>query len=556
MEGAPPWSDLDSDLWLLILAALADVAALGRCACASPFFSRGTPSLVERAARERARVMGAHVGDALPSHERSWFAHACFAAGRAALVGARTQHIATGVLHSLVVDVDGLIRVSGCCALPAADVALADADRVAGGAKLGLGDRLVGTSVRNAPICRSLGGVRVRSVACGRHHSLGLDEAGAVWAWGSHSHAPAPPPSSQTLSGTAPGGGGVRGGIGAMFGGRNRGGPARTAGAAAVGARPSDGQPPSTSELPWRVRGGGFERLRIVVVACAEYVSFAIDVRGVGYSWLAAVPGMPVLGRRPGCAPATPAPLGGAEVLESKLCELSASGGHALAVGTDGALYAWGMNAHAQLGLDPSASERLVLEPRRVRGLLAHVRVRSAAAGPAHSLVLSRSGAVYSFGHARYAALGRAPCADSRMGLPPAQILALLPYRVVAIAAGGERPAEGAPASCGAERDAAYSVVLMDDGRVFTMGCAELGGLGRSPAGARVPQEIPLPQHGQQRARASALAVGAGHTLIALEDGRVVGYGRGAALGLGDEVVPFARDQELRIAGVRRRPES
>ena len=81
------------------------------------------------------------------------------------------------------------------------------------------------------------------------------------------------------------------------------------------------------------------------------------------------------------------------EALQERICSVAAGANHSLAVTQSGALYAWGEGGCGQLGHGNDEDQLL---PKRVEGL--QERVCSVAAGPNHSLAVTQSGALYSWG--------------------------------------------------------------------------------------------------------------------------------------------------------------
>lgn len=81
------------------------------------------------------------------------------------------------------------------------------------------------------------------------------------------------------------------------------------------------------------------------------------------------------------------------EALQERVSSVAASWRHSLAVTASGALYSWGCGNYGQLGHGDERNQRL---PKRVEVL--QERVRSVAAGTVHSLAISESGALYSWG--------------------------------------------------------------------------------------------------------------------------------------------------------------
>ncbi len=109
--------------------------------------------------------------------------------------------------------------------------------------------------------------------------------------------------------------------------------------------------------------------------------------------------------------------------------------------------------------------------PRRVE-VLAGVRVRSASAGDAHSLVVTEEGELYSFGEDRYGKLSHGDAEDEHS---PTLVDALRHVRIAAAAAGTYQ-----------------SLALAGDGTVFSWGGKGNGqlSLGRSGGNTLSPQRV------------------------------------------------------------------
>ena len=80
-----------------------------------------------------------------------------------------------------------------------------------------------------------------------------------------------------------------------------------------------------------------------------------------------------------------------AALLAVRVCSVAAGGEHSLAVTESGALYSWGGGGYGRLGHGHKQHQRL---PKRVVAL--QERVCSVAAGQNHNLVVTESGALYS----------------------------------------------------------------------------------------------------------------------------------------------------------------
>jgi len=87
----------------------------------------------------------------------------------------------------------------------------------------------------------------------------------------------------------------------------------------------------------------------------------------------------------------------------------AAGGGHSLAVGSDGKLYAWGNNSNGQLGIGTTTNS---LTPVVV-SLPAGVTPVAVAAGVFHSVALGSNGVVYDWGYNAFGQLGNSTYSDS-----------------------------------------------------------------------------------------------------------------------------------------------
>lgn len=130
---------------------------------------------------------------------------------------------------------------------------------------------------------------------------------------------------------------------------------------------------------------------------------------------------------------------------------------HSLALTAGGQLYAWGSNGKGQLGV--GATPNMLFTPTLVSSLRG-VPLAGATCGGNHSMVVSVSGAVFSFGSNNHGQLGLGDEEDRYL---PTQIRTL---RYQNIANGG--------LSAGSE----HSIALTREGGVFTWGSSRCGQLG------------------------------------------------------------------------------
>ncbi|XP_049935460.1 uncharacterized protein LOC116260292 isoform X3 [Nymphaea colorata] len=176
---------------------------------------------------------------------------------------------------------------------------------------------------------------------------------------------------------------------------------------------------------------------------------------------------------------------------------------HTVAVTDLGALVSWGASEFGQLGLKDMIEVVDVIQPRVVRGSqeLHFVRV---ACGAAHTLALTGSGDVYSFGQGIYGALGLSD-ADDRC--TPTHVQELWGLGIIQIA-------------CGENHSAALSV----DGQVFTWGRGKYGQLGHDSLQSELK---PLPVKALSDQMIVQVVCGGNHTMAINEEGILFSWGQG-----------------------------
>jgi len=231
---------------------------------------------------------------------------------------------------------------------------------------------------------------------------------------------------------------------------------------------------------------------------------------------------------------------------------VAAGGSHSLVVTKKGEIFAFGGGSRGQLGLGDNADRNT---PTRIESLAG---VKAVAAGFAHNLVLLENGELYAFGWGEQGQLGiwgaalsdlqDADAARSAREAWMAEVDGKRAYRnapvrieglagVRAIAAGG-----------------VHSLVLLENGDVYSFGRNEQGQLGQTQ-GVYGPNEscpVPLkiggmaPEGGGNFVAlppVRAVAAGPFHTLLLLEDGTVLSCGQNKGqLGLVElyyDVEPF-----------------
>jgi hypothetical protein len=216
---------------------------------------------------------------------------------------------------------------------------------------------------------------------------------------------------------------------------------------------------------------------------------------------------------------------------EHSLCRVGGNG--ASGAGGSG-VASWGVGKRGQLGHGKRVDES---KPRRMLGGIGYgIRIVQVSAGGglvrvAHSLLLTSTGRVMSFGTGQYGALGHGYSSGKQLpdALRPRFIQALSGIRCVQVAAGE-----------------LHSAAVTVDGDLYTWGDSFCGQLGHGEKGP-LTSPVQVTAGGLEDECVANISCGARHTLAVTEDGEVFSWGLGHFGVLGRSFTPYDHDPDVAI---------
>jgi len=217
------------------------------------------------------------------------------------------------------------------------------------------------------------------------------------------------------------------------------------------------------------------------------------------------------------------------ELRSVDLLQVEAGGTQSFALSSRGKVWGWGSNRLMELGMRKEISQ--VAIPARIKSLkeamtrkpglanssmemnAVQIATSRSATGQAHTLVLNNDGEVYTFGTSAFGAMGQGP--DVKQSAP--LLLRMTKSVHIRQIAAGSR----------------YSLLVSDDGAVYTFGENRRGQLGIGPAQKHVdePERVLGPLTDDP---VRLVAVGDEHVIVQTESGGVFSWGANANGQLGN----------------------
>uniref|UniRef100_A0A452E1S6 HECT and RLD domain containing E3 ubiquitin protein ligase 5 n=1 Tax=Capra hircus TaxID=9925 RepID=A0A452E1S6_CAPHI len=226
----------------------------------------------------------------------------------------------------------------------------------------------------------------------------------------------------------------------------------------------SDGKP---FEYKYSIEHARFQCIlqekNIIQITCGDYHSLALSKGGELFAWGQNLDGQLGVGR---IFASTSTP----EIVENlsgvPLVQISAGEAHSMALSMSGNVYSWGRNDCGQLGLG-------------------HTYIEFLACGGSHTALLTKSGLVFTFGDGKYGQLGHN---STQNELRPCLVAGLVGNRVTQIA-------------CGRQHTLAY---VSDMGKVFSFGSGKEGQLGNGgTCNQLMPRPMKLPSSEELKSESS-----------------------------------------------------
>ena len=270
----------------------------------------------------------------------------------------------------------------------------------------------------------------------------------------------------------------------------------------------------TNEDTPQKVKVNG---VKFTGIAGSEYYSLALTDTGEIYSW-----GNNDYGQL-GLGTIEPYKLTPQKVTKpsgvSKFINIAVGKNHSLALTDTGDIYSWGKNGYGQLGL--ASTESLKKDPQKVT--MSGVKFTGITGGDVHSLALTDKGEIYSWGGNFTGQLGLGFSGDIDKNSP---------QKVIENANSGSKAV-----FTGVKSNGYFSRALSTQGDIYTWGESFLGQLGLGVAGVGVNQTTPKKVTKPSGVtKFTVIDGGTRHSLALTDTGDIYSWGNNVygQLGLGD----------------------
>eukprot|EP00741_Cyanophora_paradoxa_P018855 tig00021098_g18201.t1 len=239
-------------------------------------------------------------------------------------------------------------------------------------------------------------------------------------------------------------------------------------------------------------------------VACGAAHSAAFTVGGALFCW-----GWSKYGQLGTAGDSQLAPVPVPAMSKHRVVQVAAGAGHTVCLTDAGEVFAFGGNVCGQLGVGSTEGTAAPVHVAALSG----ARVAEIRCGVGHSVARTAAGEVFTWGKGNFGQLGHGSNQDQST---PARVAKLAGKRATGVATGG-----------------CHTVVLTDEGEVYTWG---LGGCGQLGHGSTKDDWLPGLVKGLQGTRAVRVACGEEFTVAVSEAGELFTWGWGGCgqLGHGD----------------------
>ena len=219
------------------------------------------------------------------------------------------------------------------------------------------------------------------------------------------------------------------------------------------------------------------------------------------------------------------APIDTTNLIGRSITQVAAGTVHSLLLADDGTVYSFGWNGSGATGLGTYEGYTLVATPIDTTNLGGRT-IRQVAAGNTHSLLLADDVTVFSFGSNLGGQTGLGT-EDGSTPIATAIDRTNLRGRTITQVAAGT----------GASLSGAHSLLLTDDGTVFSFGNNSLGRTGLGTSSGNMLVAMPIDRTNLSGHSITQVAAGVRHSLLLADDGTVFSFGSNTVgqLGLGSD---------------------